>query len=73
MGGEITSPNAWMIKMLIAKALARTAGGVTLARMVLEGPVLERSVPLLQRVSERSWKVEVKLRESEYQPTWNQL
>src|SRR5262245_1294468 len=39
--GEIASPRAWMIRMLRANALARMDGCVTLARMVLVGPVLK--------------------------------
>src|SRR6478672_8411513 len=41
-GGEMASPKAWMRKMLSAKAVARTPGGVTLARAALAGPVLKK-------------------------------
>src|SRR5688572_13313239 len=40
-GGEIASPSAWMKRMISAKAVARTLGCVTFARMVLLGPVLK--------------------------------
>ena len=39
--GEIASPRAWMIRMLIAKAVARISDRLTLARMVFAGPVLK--------------------------------
>ena len=41
INGEMASPKAWMMKIFTAKALARIAGCVTLARMVLVGPVLK--------------------------------
>ena len=41
-GGEMASPSAWMMRMLSAKAVARVAGGVTLARAALAGPVLKK-------------------------------
>src|SRR6516164_1133861 len=34
IGGEITSPNRWMIRMLSANALDRSAGGDTFASAV---------------------------------------
>src|SRR5688500_10084641 len=40
-GGEMASPNVWMMRMLSAKAVERMCGGVTLARIVLLGPVLK--------------------------------
>src|SRR5262249_17873934 len=40
-GGEMASPRAWMTRMFRANALARTDGCVTLARIVLVGPVLK--------------------------------
>ena len=40
-GGLIASPRAWMTKMFSANAVARMTGGVTLARIVLLGPVLK--------------------------------
>src|SRR6266850_1284151 len=40
-GGEIASPSVWMIKMFKANAVARTAGCVTLAKIVLVGPALK--------------------------------
>ena len=40
--GEITSPKAWMTKMLSAKPAARIDGCVTLARIVFVGPVLKK-------------------------------
>src|SRR3954451_10669116 len=40
-GGEMASPRAWMRRMYNAKALARTDGCVTFARMVFVGPVLK--------------------------------
>src|SRR6516162_4031888 len=39
--GETASPRAWMMRMFRAKALARIDGCVTLARIVLVGPVLK--------------------------------
>ena len=47
--GEMASPNAWMMKMLMAKALARMAGWVTLAKMVFVGPVLKNRPPNFER------------------------
>src|SRR4051794_828732 len=41
MTGEMASPSAWMTRMLTANAVARSSGRVTLARMVLLGPVLK--------------------------------
>src|ERR1035437_6428260 len=40
--GETASPRAWIKKMLTAKAMARTAGLVTLRITVLSGPVLRK-------------------------------
>src|SRR3954469_3065384 len=40
-GGLTASPSAWMMKMFIAKAVARIDGCVTFARIVLLGPVLK--------------------------------
>src|SRR5688572_26636312 len=40
-GGLMASPRAWMTKMFSANAVARMLGGVTLARIVLLGPVLK--------------------------------
>src|SRR5262245_51220359 len=42
IGGEIASPRAWITRMLSAKALVRTEGWVTLARIVFDGPVLRK-------------------------------
>src|SRR5262245_47239993 len=39
-GGEMASPRAWMTKIDRANAVARIAGCVTLATIVLVGPVL---------------------------------
>src|SRR5687767_9462699 len=41
IGGLMASPRAWMTKMFSANAVARMWGGVTLARIVLLGPVLK--------------------------------
>src|SRR6266550_4039256 len=41
-GGDMASPSACRIRMLKAKALARSEGWVTLARIVLVGPVLKK-------------------------------
>src|ERR1041385_725748 len=40
--GEITSPKAWITKMFNAYPPARSEGWVTLARIVLVGPVLKK-------------------------------
>src|SRR4051794_287687 len=42
MGGLIASPSAWIAKMFSANAVARIAGGLTLAKAVLLGPVLKK-------------------------------
>src|SRR5262249_56351186 len=41
IGGEMASPSRWMTRMLIANPGARNSGWVTLAMMVLVGPVLK--------------------------------
>src|SRR5438309_981505 len=41
IGGEMASPREWMMRIFKAKPLARTEGCVTLARIVLVGPVLK--------------------------------
>src|SRR4051812_38177271 len=50
-GGDIASPKTWMKKMFIAKAVARTVGRVTLARIVLLGPVLKNKKKTAMKIT----------------------
>src|SRR5438477_12412605 len=49
-GGAAASPNKWMMKMLTAKAVARTPGFVTFANAVLAGPVLKKRKKIARNI-----------------------
>jgi hypothetical protein len=51
--GEMASPRACIIKMLTAKARARTAGAVTLIITVLRGPVFRNKKNSAKNIATR--------------------
>src|SRR5260370_4014910 len=49
-GGAAASPNKWMMKILTAKAVARTRGLVTFASAVFDGPVLKKRKKITRNI-----------------------